>query len=294
MKIKNSLSILKESWNVLKLDSELLWFPVMSGVAMIAVLATIFFSFLLIPMFSDWGAGLLEQLLGADDATVSGFDVLGLLLLFVVYLVEYFVVIYFNTALVSCALLRFEGGDPTLTDGFNAANSRLKQIIGWTLLSAGVGTILSAIEERLGFVGKLVFNLVGAAWAIATYFVVPILAAEGLGPIDSVKRSVTLLKKSWGEGLIGNVSIGLITFLGCLGVMAVGGLLTALGIYINSIFFIFVAVLLAVVALVVVLILNSALHQIFLAGLYRYATTGLAPNGFSEGSMSNALVVKKS
>lgn len=293
MKIKNSLSILKESWNVLKLDSELLWFPVMSGIAVVAVLATIFSTFLLIPMFSDWGRQLLE-VVGKENTTFSAAHFMGIAFLYIVYAIEYFVVIYFNTALVSCALIRFEGGDPTLTDGFNAANSRLKQIIGWTLLSAGVGTILSAIEERLGFVGKIVINLVGAAWAIATYFVVPILAAEGLGPIDSVKRSVTLLKKSWGEGLIGNVSIGLITFLGCLGIMAVGGLLTALGIYIDSIFFIFVAVLLVVVALVVVLILNSALHQIFLAGLYRYATTGLAPNGFSEGSMSNALVVKKS
>lgn len=292
MKIKNSLSILKESWNVLKLDSELLWFPVMSGVAMMAVLATIFFSFLLVPMFSDWGAGLLEQLLGADDATVSGFNVLGLLLLFAVYLVEYFVVIYFNTALVSCALIRFEGGDPTLSEGFNRANARLKQIIGWTLLSAGVGTILSAIEERLGFVGKIVINLVGAAWAIATYFVVPILAAEGLGPVNAVKRSVSLLKKSWGEGLIGNVSIGLITFIACLGIVVCFSAIAYLGDYLNSRIIIIGALSFGVAGIIVATVLNSALHQIFLAGLYRYAATGEVPAGFSEASMSIALKTK--
>ncbi|NQW29977.1 MAG: hypothetical protein HQ472_05640 [Ignavibacteria bacterium] len=291
MKFRNSVNILRESWSVLKLDRELIWFPIMSGIALVAVLVTIFSAFIIIPVLNGWGSALLDSF-GAEGDALSLLHVLSFALLYVVYAIEYFVVIYFNTALVSCALIRFEGGDPTISDGIRQANSRLKQIVGWTLLSAGIGTILSAIEERLGFVGKIVINLIGAGWTIATYFVVPVLAAEGLGPIHSVKRSVALLKKSWGEGLIGNVSIGLVTFATCSVIIVASAGLIYLADYLDSTLFLIGAILLTIFALLSVVVINSALHQIFLAGLYKFASSGEVPNGFSEGSMTSALKTK--
>jgi serine/threonine protein kinase len=137
---------------------------------------------------------------------------------FAFYLATSFVIVFFNTALISCALIRFDGGNPTLGDGLSAAVARLPQILGWALLSATVGTILKQVEERVPLVGKFVIGLVGMAWAILTFMVVPILAAEGLGPIAAVKRSTSLLRKTWGEvgyqyeamaGRVGNPTIDL-------------------------------------------------------------------------------------
>jgi len=202
-------------------------------------------------------------------------------------------VIYFNTALVSCALMRFEGGDPTVQDGLRMANARLPQIIGWTLLSAGVGAVLSAIESRLEFVGRVMVKLIGVAWTIATYFVVPILAAEGLGPVASVKRSAQLLRTTWGEGLVGNLALGTAT-----GLIVMMIILACAGMFVmaavsNSTFLMFSIIALLVVALTITFVVNSALHQVFLAGLYRYGTTGNVPNGFSEQTFADAFTAKK-
>lgn len=292
MSFRTGLSILRESWNVLKQDAELLWFPVMSGVAVVLILATVVGAGLFLPPVGEWA---LEVFDGFADENVafSIQQVLGLVVMFAIYAVEYFVVIYFNTALVSCALMRYEGGDPTVSDGLRMANQRMRQILGWTLLSAGVGTALSAIESRLEFVGKFIVRLVGVAWAIATYFVVPILAAEGLGPVDAVKRSAQLLRKTWGEGLVGNLALGLVT--GTLIAMVVLGLAGALTLAIvyDSVPLVIAAAVVLIVMLVISLVINSTLHQIFLAGLYRYATTGEVTPGFSASSFEQAFKTKK-
>lgn len=292
MSFRTGLSILRESWSVLKQDAELVWFPVMSGVAATLVLVTVVLSGWLFEPFGEWAMMSLDGMVNEEVA--FGIDqVLGLLIMFAIYAVEYFVVIYFNTALVSCALMRFEGGDPTVSDGLRMANERLPQIVKWTLLSAGVGALLSAIESRLEFVGRIMVKLIGVAWTIATYFVVPILAAEGLGPVDSVKRSAQLLRKHWGEGLVGNMALGLVT--GTLIALIV--LVTSIGFTVafinNSIPMIIVMAAVLIVTLIVSLVINSTLHQIFLAGLYRYATTGEVTPGFSASSFEHAFKLKK-
>lgn len=291
-KIKHGIAILKESWTVLSSSPQIALFPVISGIASLMILALIFGVGYTIPGIREWISSTFE----AITSDTEGFSVshfLALLVLYAAYLVEYFIVIYFNTALVSCAMMLFDGKTPTLTDGVEAANKRLPQILGWTLLTGTVGYVLRLIEERLGFVGTLVIRLIGVAWSIATYFVVPVLAAEGLGPIDSVKRSAVLLKKAWGEGLTGNMGIGLVNFLFVLGVLAVGGLLTAAAIAIDMPILIFGIIALVVIAIIVGSILASALQQVFLAGLYQYAVTGSVPIGYTDESMANALVKKK-
>src|SRR5262249_31939363 len=132
---------------------------------------------------------------------------------------------------VSCALFRFQGGSATLGDGLRAAGSRLPQIAAWALLAATVGMVLRAIEERVSWIGKWVVSLIGLAWTVVTYFVVPILAVERGGPAAAVRRSAELLRKTWGEDLAGQFSLGLVKLalavpgilLLMVGVMLLGG-----------------------------------------------------------------------
>ncbi|MCA9077238.1 MAG: hypothetical protein KDA93_19585 [Planctomycetaceae bacterium] len=279
-RIANGWELARQSWEVLKLDKELLLFPLMSGIACLIVLASF-----AIPL---WSTQFIDVVLD-EGQTID--QVLAYVVLFAFYFVNYFVIVFFNTALIACAIIRFRGGDPTVSDGLQAAFSRLPQIVAWALVSATVGVILRAIESYSDKVGQLVSALLGGAWSIATYFVVPVMVVEKAGPIDAFKRSFAVLRKSWGESLSANFGIGLITFL-CslvaiipivLGVMALAGGQTALG---------GICIACGVLALIVVSLISSALNAIVVGALYLYASDGEVPQQFDARSLSHAFVNK--
>ena len=279
-RIANGWELAKQSWEVLKLDKELLLFPLMSGIACLIVLASF-----AIPL---WTTQFIDIVL-EEGETVS--QVLAYVVLFAFYFVNYFVIVFFNTALVACAIIRFRGGDPTVSDGLQAAFSRLPQIVAWALVSATVGVILRVIESYSDKVGELVSAILGGAWSIATYFVVPVMVVEKAGPIDAFKRSFAVLRKSWGESLSANFGIGLITFL-CslvaiipivLGGMALAGGQTTLGV---------VGIACGVLGLIVVSLISSALNSIVIGALYLYASDGEVPQQFDARSLSHAFVTK--
>src|SRR5438093_2406141 len=126
----------------------------------------------------------------------------------IVYYVTFFVSIYFNAAVMGTAMIRLNGGDPTISDGLKVANQNLKRIAGWALVSATVGLVLRAIAERFGVIGRIVAGFAGVAWGSATYLVVPVLIFEKIGPWAAVKRSGSLLRKTWGEAAGGYLSLG--------------------------------------------------------------------------------------
>src|SRR5262249_29676200 len=132
--------------------------------------------------------------------------------LFLFYVCNYFVVIFFNCAMVACATIRMGGGNPTVGDGFRAASARLPGIAGWAVVSATVGLVLRMIEERSEKIGRLVSGLVGMGWTLVSFLVVPILVVENRSPLAALKESTQLLRKTWGEQLVGNFSFGLMFF----------------------------------------------------------------------------------
>src|SRR5262245_55494170 len=276
-RFERSWSLMKQSWEVLKLDKELLVFPVLSAVAYILMLVSF-----IVPMM-PWLRTLEGDWAGRGQRAAVWLAVFGL------YLANYFVIIFFNTALVSCAFIRFRGGDPTVGDGLKAAAARLPQIFGWALLSATVGLLLRAIEERVQLVGQIVVSLIGAAWTVVTYLVVPILAVERRGPLSAVQRSVELLRKSWGESLVGNLGLGAAGFLLMLPAFLVG----AIAVWLSA----SPAVMLALFAVCLVYVIGvsiviSTLQQVYLAGVYVYAAEGTAPEGFSEEALETAFTPK--
>lgn len=285
MRIQRGLDITRESWQVLRKDRELLVFPLFSAMAATLIVGTIVSAGLLIPNFGQWAVAIF------DKERVHPIDekALGIVCVFVVFFIEWSVAVYFNTALVGCALIRFSGGDPTIKDGFRIATKRLPQILAWALFTSAVGTVLSAIEQRLGWVGKIVIRLVGLSWAVATYFVVPVLAEEGTGPITAVKKSVGLLRKCWGEDLAGNIAIHLASWGVAFVLIGFGAFGVVLAVVFESMVIAVVTGAIVVLCLVLMAIVASALRQVFLAGLYEYAKTGSVPDGFSENSMRGAL-----
>ena len=281
-------ALFKQSWSVLRLDKELLLFPIFSSIACCLVMLTFVVPFAVIPVLN----GLVQQGMNQNDANHIVIKAIALVILFVFYVANYTVIVFFNTALVSCAIIRFRGGDPNVGDGLRASIKRLPQILSWAILSATVGLILQQIESQSRIVGQIVARFLGLAWTITTYFVVPVVAVENLGPFAAVKRSVSLLQKSWGEGLVGNFSLKLAGFLLALPgiVVMVGGIIA--GVQAES------AITAAIIAGVGVLYLTglcivmSSVKQVFLAGLYLYAAEETTPPGFDESSLRLAFQPK--
>jgi len=264
-RIKRSWELVKASWEVLKQDKELVLFPIISAVIMFFVTLTF-----LIPT-------LLGNIL--DSIFVKGMPIFGYIILFLFYLVQYTVVYFNSTALVGAAMIRLRGGDPKVKDGLSIAWSHILPILGWALVSATVGLILNALSnnsKKRGRGGKsLIASLLGAAWNVLTFLVVPVLAVEGLGPIEAIKRSWELLKRSWGEQISGKLSIGLI--FGLIGVG--GGLLLAgagigLSILLESIIPVIIFGIVLFLFIVILSLLNSTLSSIFSAAVYAYAAEG--------------------
>jgi hypothetical protein len=286
-RIATSWELAKSSWHVLRTDKKLIVFPILSGIAATLVTATFVVPFLFQPQWAGWQMN--QQ---ANGGFNGGFQPQWwfYVILFAYYFCNYFVIIFFNSALISCALLRFHGEEPTIGDGLRAATSRLPQILAWAAVSATVGVLLKLVENVHERVGEIVSAILGTVWSVITYFVVPVLVVEKVGPIEAVKRSMSLLKKTWGEALVGHWGVGLIVFL----MMIPGILLFIIGAMLcmaNP------AVGLVVLGLAIVYLLiagaaGSALHGIFLAALYQYAAYGEVPDGFEKRALRRAFATK--
>lgn len=274
-RISNSWELVKASGQVLRADKELLVFPIISFFGVLLVSITF-----AVPTFL---AGIFDSAVTNDSIPVAAY-VIG----FLFYLSQYFVIFFANTALVGAAMIRLEGGDPTVSDGFQIAMKHSRSILGYALIAATVGMILRAISERAGVVGQIVVSLVGLAWNLATYLVVPVLVVEELGPIDSVKRSGQLLKQTWGEQVAGNFGIGTI-----FGLFTVLWIFLAVPLFflaasVESVALMLVVGVLLVVGLATIGLLNATLSGIYSAAVYRYAVSGNTGGFFEERLIANA------
>ncbi|MEA2677999.1 MAG: hypothetical protein QOJ81_2140 [Chloroflexota bacterium] len=276
--IGRSWELAKGSFRVLRSDKELLIFPFLSFIALVIVTLSFAYPFVLVG--------------GVTSAQNGETNIASYVLAFIFYVVSYTVTFFFQTALVGAAMIRLDGGDPTVRDGLRIAISRLPQIIGYAIIAATVGMILRWISERAGIVGQIIGGVLGFAWSVATFLVVPVLVVEKVGPIEAVKRSGGLLRKTWGEQLIGNVGIGLVFGVLMMLVIFLGGAL--LYFLFQASFALALAGLVALILVVGVLaLIGSALGGIFTASVYRYATKGDAGAMFNNQVVATAFRQKR-
>ncbi len=255
----------KMSLRVIRKDKEILIFPIISGLLTLLILG----SFV-------GGIFLTGGVAGFENAANNwAYYVLA----FAFYLGSFFISIFFNAAIIACATIRMEGGDPTVSDGLRIAGQNIGRIFAWALVAATVGLVIRAIQERAGLLGKIIMGAIGFAWTIVTYFVVPVLIYEKLGPWGAVKRSAGILKNTWGEALVGNLGMGVIFFLLALpGVF--GFIIGIIGVFTWGVAIGVTIIVVSVVYLIVLAIVNSAARTVLVAALYRYATTGKVSEEF--------------
>lgn len=273
-KFSRSWELVKASASVLRSDKELMLFPILSGLATLAVLATF-----LVPMFA---LRIFEEGMGIGGAVFG----------FLFYFCQYSVIIFFNCALVGATMIRLDGGDPTLADGFAAAKSRLPAIFGYAAIAATVGVLLQALKGKdNNIIVRLIGSGLGVAWTLATFLVVPVLVSRDIGPIDALKQSIALLKRTWGENAIGNVGIGAAFGLVTFAAVLIGIALTVLAAQASLALAIVVGAL-CVLGVLLLGIYQAALTAIYSAALYRYAMSHETPAGFEGVHLERAFVPK--
>jgi hypothetical protein len=281
-RISNGFALAGSSWQVLRRDKQLILFPVVSGIGTLLVLASFALPFLLHPQWLNF----------LHQGNVKAVPTWAWVVAFAFYFCTYFVVIFCNAALVSCAIIRFNGGEPTLADGFSAAVARLPQILAWALVSATVGVLLKVIENVNDKVGEIVSAVLGTVWSIMTFFVVPVLVVEKADPVTAVKRSASLLAKAWGEALVGHMGIGFVLFL-----LNIPGFLVLLaGVACLFAGLAPIGVLLLVIGGLYLLCLvpvSAAMNTIFLAAMYQYAAEGQVPGDFDRRLLRSAFRPKE-
>ncbi len=266
--IGRTWSLYKQSFDVLSADIEIVLFPVMSGISAILIAAGFFF-----PLFQS---GLLRDLAQRKASSEI------YLLLFVWYFLNYFAVVFFNSALVGCANIRLSGGNPTVRDGLRIAIQHIDRIAYWAFIAATVGVILSVLRDKSkGLLGKLLTGGLGLGWTLVTYLIVPVLILEDRTTYDSMQRSAELFRKRWGEEIAGDFGFGLLNILLFLPAIALGLVLYRVDPALAIIFVVWYIIILAAI--------SSAVKGIFTVVLYRYASTGELPGGFSGRQIDGIL-----
>ncbi|HTR74904.1 MAG TPA: DUF6159 family protein [Solirubrobacterales bacterium] len=271
-RIRRGWALTRKSWGVLNEHRGLVRFPIYGGIATILLgLVTLGPGAFFLDRHS-YGAAVPLIVVGIYVLSVVG--------------------IYFSVGLAACADRIFRGETATTGDGMAAANERFAAICGWAALSATVGVIVGLLESQGGLFGEIAGRLGGLAWSLVTFLAVPVIAIEGTGPLDTLKRSASLFRERWGQQITGNIAIGGLVFL--VGLLP-AVILVVVGVVIwPSVGFaggalIVLGVLIGCVALVI----SKALSGIFGVALYRYALDGEVVGGFSHEDLESAVRPKR-
>jgi len=278
-RFSRSLELARASWSVVQADKELMWFPVMSFIALVLILGSL--------------AAPVAVLGGLSAETAAGPGPASWLGVLAFYILAYFIGLFFNTALVGAAMIRLDGGNPTVVDGLRVAWSRVGAIFGYACIAATVGMFLRALEDRVGWIGQFVVRLIGVAWALATFLVVPVLVTRDVGPVDAVKESAGLLKETWGENIIGSVGLSFAFGVAYFCLIVACGVAIGLAVQISAHILVAAVVLIGVVAFMVLATLQATMQGVYSAALYRYAThTGTQVPGFGPDLLQQAFKTK--
>ena len=281
----------RDCWKILRADLSLLILPVLSGVACVVVML----SFIAPATFDQQGilAGITRLVQFADgQADSDSWKSWGTIFLF--YFSLNFVIYYFNAALVHCCLFRIRGLRVNLFHGLLAATRRLPQLLAWSAVSASIGLVIRMVEkftrdhDRYGT--YLLVQVFGVLWSVATFFIVPVLVIERVGPLKALKRSVKVLTRTWGDQIGGRVGIDVFVFPVWLIGFALLGFGAKAGVTTSGIGGGFVGF--GILWLVATALIHSTLNTVLLSALYLYATQDEIPAEWKAAQLEQAFYAR--
>ena len=271
-RLSNGWTITMNSFTILKKNKQLIIFPVLSGISLILVMGSFITGTLAV---AGWDVDYIQT----DNQLINYAVMFGF------YFINYFIIVFFNMALIHCTKLYFAGEEISLSIGLKFSVSKIGAIVSWALFAATVGTILKIIQENTGIIGKIITGLLGIVWSVTTFFVVPIIAYENLGPIAAFKRSTRLMKQKWGESLSSTFSLGLIQ----LAVFLLAAIpIVFIAVYLNML----LGVGLGIMAAFLIFAVFSAAETIFISSVY-HNVTGNIDDHFNQQIVDSLFEGKK-
>lgn len=276
-RMRNGWALSMASLGLLQENKKLILFPLLSSIASLIVIA----SFVAPIVGTTTGRNIF---MSEEPAS----DVGPMLVMFLLYFCCYFVTLFFNSALVGVTMMHLDGRPYKLTDGLRIAWDRFSLILMWAVIAASVGFALKMIEQRSKLVGKILALLLGSAWTAMTYFVVPVLIVERAPAHKAIGRSFSLVRQTWGEGLVANWANGVIVGLGIVAGFSVMFLASMTGDPIIA----GLGIVLGVAWMGLMVLVSMTLDAITNAVLYVYARTGNSPDGFDNQLLEMAFAGK--
>jgi Family of unknown function (DUF6159) len=270
-RIKRGWGLTKKSWALLNANRELIRFPLYGAVATI------------VPAIVFLGPGLYlfdkDELAGAIPLVVIGVYALSV------------IGFYFSVGLAACADMIFRGQQATVGDGLAVARDRFPQICGWAAVSTAFSAVMGVLENQGGIGGQIAARLIGMAWSLVTFLAVPVIAIEGTGPFETIKRSASMFRSRWGQQITGNIAIGGAVFLfGMLPAIAL--IVIGVAVWSSASFLGALLVVVGGLLFAISLLISKALTGIFGVALYRYALDGEAVGGFTPEELESAVRTK--
>jgi hypothetical protein len=266
-RIRRGWALTKKSWGLLRENPSLMRFPLYGAAATIVCAVIVV------------GPGLYL----IDDGEVAFGGPLAVIGFYLLAVIGFF----FSVGLAAAADMIFHGREATVGDGIAVARSRFSQICGWAAVSTVVGLILSALENQ-GAIGQIAGRLLAVGWSLITFLAAPVVALEGTGPFETMKRSAGLFRSRWGQQITGNIAIGgavfLFAILPSMALIAAGVLIWASTSFVGALL-----VVLGVIGFAIGVLVSSALSGIFGVALYRYALDSETVGGFTAEEFESAV-----
>jgi hypothetical protein len=276
--IGRTWQLAKLSTRTLMKDKELVLFPLMSFIT-VAIIAAVFFAI-------AYATGSVDRLQALSESNTAqaqeeGVTVVDVTIYVLGFVAITYAVVFFNAALIAAAIERLRGGDPNVGTGLKAVIPQMHNILGWAIISATVGLVLQAVRSQTdNLLGRIALAIAGGIWAYMTFFVVPMLVVRGVGPVEAIKQSSSLFKRTWGEQVTSNFGFGIFYIVA----MLIAVIPAAIAFAISPVAGIVIGIPLVALAFGTV----QAIEGIFKAALFEYAAEGRVPHGFEDADLGDA------
>ncbi len=203
------------------------------------------------------------------------------------YFLFSFLIVYFNASLIACATLRLQGNPASVGDGLELAAKRWWVLLQWTILNTTIGFLIRILERSHNIIEDIIVAVLGVAWAMSTYFIIPIMVFENVDPFTAITRGFSIFGRGWRRVL----SIFMIFNLAAIAIFAVLFGLQHL-MPNQTTLFLEIGIGLIVILSLLSATLGSAFNGIVNSALYLTYAQNQEPLGFDSNLLQQAFVKK--
>ena len=300
-RFQRSWLLLKSSLSVIASNKQLLVFPVV----IFTCTVTIVTFFLLPPVLRPTGHPYVSaehwQAISHSLFTNNGahgeakFTPAALVYMGFLYLLTMFIATFCNVAFYHEILAALAGQPVSIARGLKFAFSKIWSVLMWSVFAGLVGLVIRMIEERLELVGRIIGGLIGLAWSIAAVFAIPVIVTDeqNANPFAVLRKSATVLKRTWGEALIGYAGLSFANLFIMLGSILWLFASIAVSVALHNYWIIAFSAFSWLVAICCWSYIVGVASHVYRGALYLYADQGIVPAPYTQEMMDAAWKFKK-